>query len=65
MGEKAEECVLREVYEETGISYETLRLAAVCENFFKGKGGKLEGLDCHCLEFYYLMKSRGEHETEK
>ena len=59
MGEKAEECVLREVYEETGIPYEIFRLAAVCENFFKGKGGKLEGLDCHCLKFYFLMKSRG------
>lgn len=29
IGEKAEECVLREVYEETGIPYEIFRLAAV------------------------------------
>lgn len=64
IGEKAEDCVRREVFEETGIEYEVDRLAVVCENFFKGHGGKLEGLDCHCLEFYFLMKSKGNKELK-
>ncbi len=64
IGEKAEDCVRREVFEETGIEYEVERLAVVCENFFKGHGGKLEGLDCHCLEFYFLMKSKGNKDLK-
>ena len=32
------------------------RLAVVCENFFKGIGGDIDGFDCHVLEFYYYMK---------
>ena len=31
-------------------------LAVVCENFFKGIGGKIDGFDCHTIEFYYYMK---------
>lgn len=30
-------------------------LAVVCENFFKGIGGKIDGFDCHTIEFYYYM----------
>lgn len=30
-------------------------MAVVCENFFKGKGGIIDGFDCHTLEFYYRM----------
>ena len=59
MGEKAEDCIKREVFEETGIEYEVDHLAMVVENFFKGKGGSFENMDCHCLEFYFVMKSRG------
>ncbi len=62
MGETAEECILREVYEETGTHYEIDHLAIVCENFFKGKIGKLKGLDCHCLELHFLMKRRDSME---
>lgn len=58
MGETAEDCVKREVYEETGRKYEIDRLAAVCENFFKGNGGIIDSLDCHCLELYFVMKSK-------
>ncbi len=64
IGEKAQDCVRREVLEETGVMYEIDRLAVVCENFFKGHGGNLEGLDCHCLEFYFLMKSKGNKELK-
>lgn len=59
IGETAEECIKREVYEETGIEYEVERLAVICENFFEGKDGKIRGLKCHCLELYFIMKSRG------
>lgn len=56
MGETTEKCVVREVFEEAGIKAETKHLAVVCENFFKGVGGVIDGFDCHTLEFYYLMK---------
>lgn len=56
LGETSEKCIEREVYEETGIKAQVERLAVVCENFFKGIGGTMDGLDCHTLEFYYIMK---------
>lgn len=59
MGEKAQECVCREMKEETGIDYEIDHLAVICENFFDGHGGIIDGLDCHCLELYFVMKSKG------
>lgn len=58
IGEKAEEAVAREVYEETGTHYEIDRLAFIHENFFIGSGS-LEGYNCHEIAFYYLMKPRG------
>lgn len=61
MGETAEEAVVREVYEETGINYELDRLAFIHENFFLGDG-VLEGKECHELSFYFLMKPRGTQE---
>ncbi len=61
MGETAEEAVKREVYEETGVAYEIDRLAIIHENFFKGDG-TLEGLQCHEVALYYLMKPRGTKE---
>ena len=56
LGETSEKCIEREVFEETGIHARADRLAVVCENFFKGFGGKIDGLDCHTIEFYYHMK---------
>lgn len=58
MGESAEEAVIREVYEETGVKYEIERLAFIHENFFIGDGS-LEGKQCHEIAFYFLMKLRG------
>ncbi|MBR5419664.1 MAG: NUDIX domain-containing protein [Lachnospiraceae bacterium] len=55
IGETSEECVEREVFEECGARCRAERLAIVCENIFPGKGGPLQGKDCHVLEFYYLM----------
>ena len=61
LGEKAEDAVIREVFEETGIEYEIDRLAFIHENFFAGSG-TLNGLKCHEIAFYFLMKSRGSME---
>ena len=58
LGETAEECVVREVLEETGINYEIDRLAFIHENFFNGDG-ITAGLKCHEVAFYFLMKSKG------
>lgn len=63
MNEKAEEAVLREVFEETGVHYEIDRLAIIHENFFVGDGGTMtKGNHCHEVAFYYLMKPRGTKE---
>lgn len=57
IGESTETGVLREFTEEVGIQVKIERLAVVCENFFKGHGGNIEGKDCHTLEFYYLLST--------
>ena len=58
-GETAEDAVLREVYEETGVYYEIDRLAVIHENFFIENNGSLCGLNCHEICFYFLMKPKG------
>ncbi|MGV8982609.1 NUDIX hydrolase [Clostridium sp.] len=63
LGEKAEDAVKREVFEETGIAYEVDRLAFIHENFFEGSG-TLDGMKCHEISFYFLMKSRGTKELD-
>lgn len=55
LGETSKDCIEREVFEEAGINAKVDYLAIVCENFFKGKGGIIDGLDCHTIEFYYYM----------
>ena len=61
-GETAEDAVVREVFEETGVRYEIDRLAVIHENFFDESSGSLKGLSCHELSFYFLMKPRGTQE---
>ena len=56
LGETSEACIEREVFEESGMKACADHLAVVCENFFKGTGGSIAGLDCHTIEFYYYMK---------
>ena len=51
LGEKAEDAVLREVFEETGVHYEIDHLAVIHENFFAESGGTLKGLNCHEISF--------------
>ncbi|MCL2212571.1 MAG: NUDIX domain-containing protein [Oscillospiraceae bacterium] len=62
-GETAEEAIVREVFEETGVTYEIDRLAFIHENLFVMQEGTLEGRECHEVAFYFLMKSRGTQET--
>ena len=62
MGETAQEAVVREVYEETGVRFEIDRLAAINENFWRGNGAYDKGLDCHEISLYFLMKPRGTKE---
>lgn len=63
VGETAEEAVVREVLEETGVRYEVDKLAFIHENFFPGNG-PTENLQCHELAFYFLMKPRGTRELQ-
>ena len=61
-GETAEDAVLREVFEETGVHYEIDHLAVIHENFFAENTGILKGLNCHEISFYFVMKPRGNQE---
>lgn len=58
VGETAEEAVVREVLEETGVRYDIDRLAFIHENFFEGDGTQ-GNLHCHEVALYFLMKPRG------
>lgn len=58
MNESAEDAVVREVLEETGVKYEIDRLAVIHENFWKGKGSFDKGLCCHEIALYFLMKPK-------
>ena len=60
MGETSERCIEREIFEEAGLNARVDHLAVVCENFFKGIGGVIDGFDCHTLEFYYYMNVENE-----
>jgi len=55
-GESLQEAAIREVWEETGWKFEVKRLVFIHENFFRGKAGTIEDLNCHELAFYFLMK---------
>lgn len=60
MNETSEDAVKREVFEELGEHYEVDHLAFVHENFFEHSVGTLEGLQCHEVAMYYLMKPKGK-----
>ena len=62
IGETAEQAVVREVFEETGVKYDVDYLAFIHENFFRNEKGILSGLDCHEIALYFMMKSRGTQE---
>lgn len=55
-GETAEEAVVREVFEETGVKMEVDRLGFVQECFFEGDTEFKKGNIVHEISFYYYMK---------
>ena len=62
MGEKAEDAVIREVLEETGVHYEIDRLAVIHENFFTDSSDFFKDLNCHEIALYFLMKPKGNQD---
>ena len=55
-GETAEEAVVREVYEETGVKMEIDRLGFIHENFFPGDSVVKKGKIVHEISFFFYMK---------
>lgn len=55
-GETAEEAVVREVFEETGVKMEVDRLGFVHENFFMGDSDVKLGNIIYEISFFFYMK---------
>ena len=55
-GETAEEAVVREVFEETGVKMEIDRMGFVHENFFPGDSLAKKGNIVHEISFFFYMK---------
>jgi len=55
-GETAEEAVVREVLEETGVRMEIDRLGFVHENYFIGDSGRVLGKPVYEISFFFYMK---------
>lgn len=56
-GESAEEAVVREVFEETGIRLEVDRLGFVHENFIYGDYGEKQGKLIYEISYFFYMKT--------
>lgn len=56
MGESAQEAVMREVFEETGVKMEVDRLGFVHENFFVGDAPTNLGKQIYEISFFFYMK---------
>ena len=61
-GETAEEAVVREVFEETGVRMEVDRLGFIQENYFIGDSGKYLGRVYYELTFFFYMKTPPDFE---
>lgn len=61
-GESAEEAVVREVLEETGVKLEVDRLGFVNESFFLGDIGIKKGKPIYELNFFFYMKTPEDFE---
>ena len=55
-GENAEEAVIREIYEETGVKMEIDRLGYIHENYFLGDCDINRGKLIYEISFYFYMK---------
>ena len=56
-GESAEQAIIREVEEETGVKMEIDRLGFIHENFFIGDTGKTAGKTIYEISFFFYMKT--------
>ncbi|MBO4679997.1 MAG: NUDIX domain-containing protein [Lachnospiraceae bacterium] len=61
-GETAEEAVVREVFEETGIKMEVDRLGFIHENYFYGDAGYNLGKLIYEISFFFYMKTPSDFE---
>ena len=61
-GESAEEAVVREVFEETGVRLEVDHLGFVHENFFYGDYGKKEDKLIYEISYFFYMKTPEDFE---
>lgn len=61
-GESAQEAVVREVYEETGVRLEVDRLGFIHENFFYGDYGKVEDKLIYEISYFFYMKTPEDFE---
>lgn len=61
-GETAEEAVIREVFEETGVKMEIDRLGFIHENFFPGDSLAKRGSLVHEISFFFYMKVPADFE---
>ena len=61
-GETAEDAVIREVYEETGVKMEIDRLGFVHENYFYGDADSNSGKLIYEISFYFFMKVPNDFE---
>jgi len=61
-GETAEEAVVREVYEETGIRMEIDRLGFIHENYFYGDASSNTGKLIYEISFFFYMKTPDDFE---
>ena len=61
-GETAEEAVVREVYEETGVKMEVDRLGFVHENYFYGDAPTNFGKQIYEISFFFYMKVPNDFE---
>lgn len=61
-GETAEQAVVREVYEETGVSLEVDRLGFILENYFICDIGDKTGKEIYELSFFFYMKTPEDFE---
>mgnify|MGYP000008316160 FL=1 len=64
LGENSVDCIEREIFEETGMQVKVNYLTVICENFFKGRGGSIDGMDCHTIEFYYRVNITDEQQKQ-
>lgn len=56
LGETAEEAVVREIFEETGVKMEVDRLGFIHENYFRGDAPSNFGKIIYEISFFFYMK---------